>query len=101
MYLLEQTVEASEMRQKVRDLLFSKDEKNYQLAFQLIEGGGLHESFVAPLWGLYFHYTPLILDIDEENEELSMGQMIMDKFLSKILQEDALSLIQDPFHHDE
>lgn len=48
-YLLEDSPEARDMRQHIYNLLVSPDESNAQLAFQLIEGGGVHPDFIAPL----------------------------------------------------
>lgn len=49
MFLLEETAEAEYLRQKVRDLLLSHETNNIDLAFQIIEGGGMHKDFVAPI----------------------------------------------------
>jgi hypothetical protein len=49
MYLLEETEAAEAMRQKVVTLLRSKDETDLSLAYQLIEGGGLHSDFIGTL----------------------------------------------------
>lgn len=46
MYLLEETEEARYMRQNVITLLQSKDIENFYLAMDLIQGGGMHESFL-------------------------------------------------------
>jgi len=49
MYLLEDSPEAQDMRQNVYNLLISDDEDNTVLAMQLIDGGGVHKDFLAPL----------------------------------------------------
>lgn len=54
-YLLENTKDAQEMRENLRQLLETGEGVNIKLAFTLIEGGGLHESlatyvFVSFLW---------------------------------------------------
>jgi hypothetical protein len=53
MYLLEETPEAENLRQKVIDLLLSNEINNIDLALQIIEGGGMHKDFVAPIHVLY------------------------------------------------
>jgi len=49
MYLRENTQEVVVMREKINNLLLSKDEDNRELAFQLILGGGFHSDFLAPI----------------------------------------------------
>ncbi len=54
-YLLENTKEAEEMRENLRQLLESAEEENIRLAFTLIESGGLHKTvatylLVSSLW---------------------------------------------------
>jgi hypothetical protein len=56
MHLLENIPEAEILRQNVINLLSSKDDGNIKLALQLIEGGGLHESFKIPLACLAYSY---------------------------------------------
>jgi hypothetical protein len=48
-YLLEDSPEAKDMREHIHNLLMSHDETNHELALQLIEGGGMHPDFTAPL----------------------------------------------------
>ncbi len=60
MYLQEDSPKADEMRKKVRNMLLSDEESNFQLALQLIESGGAHKDFIEPLWiqfiRLHFEY---------------------------------------------
>jgi hypothetical protein len=49
MYLQEKTPETQAMRQHMCNLLLSEEETNLELAYQLIESGGMHPDFIAPL----------------------------------------------------
>lgn len=49
-YLQENSEEALQMRQKVKDLFYSKEQANVELAYQLIKSGGMHQDFVPILW---------------------------------------------------
>lgn len=51
-YLSESTEEAVQMRDKVKNLLYSKDNTNIELAYQIIKGGGMHPDFVPVLWAM-------------------------------------------------
>lgn len=55
MHLLEATEEAKQMRENIRDLLASEIPENITLALQLIQGGGMHTSFIYPLWANYYN----------------------------------------------
>jgi hypothetical protein len=48
-YLLEDSPESKDMREHIYNLLISTEESNHLLAYQLIEGGGVHPDFTAPL----------------------------------------------------
>lgn len=81
-YLLENTPEALEMRQKVKDLLLSRTKANAQLALQLLQGGGVHSELVPYLWGL----TYATLDIRTTSVE---------KLLMKYLSAEQISLYKE------
>ncbi|TAE12269.1 MAG: hypothetical protein EAZ95_12630 [Bacteroidetes bacterium] len=50
MYLLEESAEGAEMRQKVYNMLVSSEKSLVELALQLIEGGGMHADFIPPVY---------------------------------------------------
>lgn len=51
-YLQDNSEEALQMRQKVKDLFYSEEDTNFELACQLIKSGGMHQDFVPILWAL-------------------------------------------------
>jgi hypothetical protein len=53
MYLTENTPEAQEMRQKVRDMLVSEYEPNVGLAFAILQTGGFHLELFPYIWSAY------------------------------------------------
>jgi tetratricopeptide (TPR) repeat protein len=56
-YLLEENEEVISMRQNIIQLLTTDQETNFELAIQLIEGGGMHRDFFLPMWIKYFAFT--------------------------------------------
>lgn len=55
MYLLEEGEETQKLRENVCELLASQTHENIALALQLITGGGMHASFVFPLWATFYN----------------------------------------------
>lgn len=53
-YLLAETPEAIEMREKIKQMIISRENENIVLAVQLIKGGGLHLAVMPYLWILAF-----------------------------------------------
>lgn len=53
MYLLDETPETEPLREQVLNLLTSDVQENLVLALQLIKGGGMHPSFILPLWAKF------------------------------------------------
>lgn len=78
-YLLENTKDAQEMRENLRQLLETGEGVNIKLAFTLIEGGGLHETLAT--------YT-LVSFLWHESEEIQKwaGEIIASHLPPKIAQ---------------
>ncbi len=83
-YLLENTKDAQEMRENLRELLQSGEGVNIKLAFTLIEGGGLHETLATYV---------LVCFLWHESEEIQKwaGEIIEGHLPPKIAQQWLLT----------
>lgn len=70
MYLTEETLEAQEMRLKIKDLLVSEYEPNIALAFTIIQTGGFHFDLFPYMWGAYQNKKYNLQWFDETFEDM-------------------------------
>lgn len=64
MYLTEDSPESAKMRENIKNMLTSEYEPNFMVAFNLIQGGGLHIDVFPYIWNVYFKdknkYAPFL-----------------------------------------
>jgi hypothetical protein len=85
-YLSESTEEAVQMRDKVKNLLYSKDNTNIELAYQIIKGGGMHLDFVPVLWAM---------NLSKGHRKRERNKI--EKLVKEILSENAMLILRNLF----
>lgn len=102
MYLLENTPEAHEMREQVKNLLLSENEANIILALQIIEAGGFYEELKEYISKAvsYHIYNRLLCNfhgqyINNDTYRRAVSQIIGCKLLF-----DKVSITIFPYKHD-